>query len=253
MNKLLFLFYLVVNSYFAIGAVQPPVGSIPAEDLTASFALYEDSTTQAKAFEVKYLDDVILITKFPEDSIKMYYEKAQNHALEGFLLIKIVRKYKYPVSEDAIGKIKLLYNNGFYTKNGILTPTFDKQTIAPIREKRFSIQQFINFSEKKSAKGITDFFDLYWDNSNNSYVGNSDLRNQFGFDDYSSQKKSLYTCILIHHLAFNGKRYLPVVVPMAAQNSNLDSVYIEVIEVNVEKNSLKQRYWIKEKTYNGLG
>jgi hypothetical protein len=219
-----------------------------SSDLTACFTFFESPEEQKHAFGVTYEDDEIHIKdSFPGDSVWMYYKLRQSNPEDGFLIIKTVRKYKYPVSDKAKGKVNVIYNDGFYKKTGFLENKWNKQSIGKNIYKKFSIDQFKGFVEDKSVgKGIESFLDFYWGKSKNSNINSSSVREYFAFDEYSNSKYKLYSCRLYHHLPFNGNRYVEAKIPMAEQNNNLESVYIEVVEIRGGGFKKIKRYWLKE-------
>ncbi len=249
-NNIKLLKYILYIGLFVwcgiVYANDPPVGSIPSLDLSASFVLYDNPAKQITAIGVKYVDDEIVIDKFPEDSVWMYYKLSQSTPEDGFLLIKIVREYKYPVKTNVKGKINIIYNDGFYNKQGFVSTKWIKRINGKNTGQRHSLIQFKNFVEKKASEGIKTFLDFYWTKSLDAHINHDDLREYFALNDYSSPDTKLYSCRLIHHLPFNGSRYIPVQVPIADQNNNLENIYIEVVEIRGRGFVVRKRYWLKE-------
>ena len=243
---LVLLYGMFVFTGIAHGEIQPPVGSISSKDLSASFVLYDDHAKQITAMSVDYNDKEITIDSFPGDAIWMYYKLSQTNSKDGFLLIKIIREYMYLVEETAKGKVRIIHNDGFYAKNEVFSSELTKQYNGKNLKKRFSISQYMNFTKKKASEGIESFLDLYWEKSTTTHVGREDLRKYFAFNDYEKQNMRLHSCMLIHHLPFNGSRYIRIEVPMADKGNNLEKVYVEVVEIRENGFYDRKRYLLKD-------
>jgi len=250
MTKFKFILFsiFIFNANASFALLHPPVGSVHSSDLTASFMLFESLEEQKHAFGLDYKDDEIHIKGgFPGDSVWMYYKLTQSTPNDGFLIIKTIRKYKYPVSEKAKEKVNIIYNDGFYKKVGIIRKEWKQQINGKNMEKKFTFDQFKGYvKHKKIGEGIEGFLGFYWEKSEDANINRNDLRKYFAFNDYSEARYRLYSCRIYHHLPFMGTRYIDTKIPMANQNNNLDWVYIEVVEMRGGGFKKIKRYWLKE-------
>ncbi len=239
---------LFFNAGASFALLHPPVGSVNSSDLTASFSLFESPEDQKHAFGLDYKDDEIYIKGgFPGDSVWMYYKLTQSSPDDGFLIIKTIRKYKYPVSENAKEKVNIIYNDGFYKKVGTIRKEWKQQINGKNIEKKFTFDQFKGYVKDKAVGGgIENFLDFYWGKSENTSISRRDLRKYYTFNEYSEAAYKLYSCRVYHHLPFKGSRYIDAKIPMADQNNNLDWVYIEVVEIRESGFQKIKRYWLKE-------